>query len=657
MFCLPQEIAEKIKRAFASGKINPEKLSDLTSKQRRESLADIVGEENAKQVNLEFEKKLLLKNQERAMIEWASGITGLSKGAKEATLTKIRETYAEKKRRVYDPKETESFLNEIASDVYSKKYKTEVSLEEAQTITELAQEAKTAKEKLETDGTTGYGATKVALDNYVNSLKTEATKTTFGEVVGEFKESKARGALGLGKFSVNFIAENSRALKASWDNSLWGRQGIKVLFNPRYSKIWAKNFAKSFVDIYQVLKGGNKAGDAILDATKAEIYERQNFRNGRYTQGRKLDIGIGEEEFPTSAPAKIPILGRIFKASEVAYEAGAMRLRADVADAVYKLAEKAGRDLTDKVETGSINQLVNSMTGRGNFGGRGEAFQAGLNKAFFSIKFFKSNLDFLTLHAGSEFSPFARKQAAINLLTAVSTVGTLLTISNALDPDSVDFDPRSSNFGKIKIGDTRFDITGGMGSIVVLTSRILAQSTKSSTTGKITKLGEGFGAPTGMDVFWNFTENKFSPMFSVIKELIEQKTFQGDKPTFLSEVRNLTVPILIEQGFENAQNEKSANMLLTLLADGLGISANTYSIQTNWGQSDSKELTSFKEKVGDKKFKEANDKFNKLVNDWFSTFQNTDKYKNASNEDKQKLLASKKRELKLKVFRQYGFRP
>ena len=137
-FCLQLEEANKIKATIRSGKLSPEKMVAMTSQERRAFLAEIVGTENAKEVNLLFERKLLLKNQERAMYDWAAEITGLSKEQKEATREKIRETYAEKKRMVEDPAENEKFLNEIVADTYSKKFKTEITLDEAQTITELS---------------------------------------------------------------------------------------------------------------------------------------------------------------------------------------------------------------------------------------------------------------------------------------------------------------------------------------------------------------------------------------------------------------------------------------------------------------------------------------------------------------------------------------
>ena len=663
MFCLPFNEAKKIKEAIKSGYLNPDKLNSMTSQERRTFLESIVGKDYAKDVNLLFEKKLLLKNQERAMYDWARDITGLSKEQKEATITKIRQTYEEKKRRLEDPAENEKFLNEIISDVYSKKYKTDITLEEAEMITNLTSEVREAKAKMNEDFTWKskedaykFGAAKVAMNNYLGKLKAEAFVQTMidpRKVKGAYEKIKALAYDA--RVAVDFIAANSRAIVASVDNSLWGRQGIKVLYT--HLKIWAQDFVKSFSDIWTVLTKGTKAGDAIIDGVKADAFSRQNYLNGRYELGKKLDIGVVEEEFPTSLPARIPILGRLFRAAEVAYEAGAIRLRLDVADEIYNLAEQAGVDMTDKIEVGSINELVNSMTGRGRLG-RLEGAAPILNKAFFSVKFFKSNLDALTVHAFSgEFSSFARKQAAINLLKMVANTAIILLVASALgDDDTVDWDTRSANFGKIKIGNTRYDVTGGMSSLVILASRIIRQSTKSSTTGIITKFNEGYGSMTGMDALWQFTENKFSPLFSVIKELVEQETFEGEKPTLVNELKNLTVPMVIESAMDSAGKESLANTLLALIADGLGISANTYSYNKNWDIAPGKELTQFREKVGEDLFKEANELYNKLVNEEIEKLRTNEKYQKMTDEEKQNELTKRKNEVKDKVFKKYHFK-
>ena len=253
-------------------------------------------------------------------------------------------------------------------------------------------------------------------------------------------------------------------------------------------------------------------------------------------------------------------------------------------DKYIDIAQRSGVELSEQ-ELKSIGGLVNSLTGRANLG-RLEPVADVINNVFFSPRMLKSQFDTLGGHVvtGAGGSNFVRKQAAINLLKTISGTAAVLTIANAIAPDSVDFDPRSANFGKIRVGDTRFDVTGGAGSIAVLAARMATQSTKSSTSGKITPLNEKdksgkakFGATTGTDVVYNFFENKLSPVASVIKHLIEDQTFEGTKPTITSELKNLYAPLPITNAWETYKNPNAAPLLLTILADFVGIGANTYS--------------------------------------------------------------------------------
>jgi hypothetical protein len=607
MYCLPEPFVGKMKEAMKSGKIDPMKLNEMDSATRRKFLSEIIGEDHSQQVNLLFEKKLLLKNQEKAMYDWAKQITGLSKKDKEETALKIKKAFEEKQRRVYDPKEHEQFLNEITSDVYSKKYKTGVSLEEAQKITELTQDAKVTREKLDElakanpdKNNHGINADKVALDNYIGDLKIQANKRI---MINPLKEptigGKANAMLNNAKVSANFIAENSRAIKASLDNSLWGRQGARVLADPRFSKIWAEKFAESWINIEKTFRGGIgkgasgkdiflsrdavKVGEDLVNGTKAKLYGNKNYLNGRYDAnmpgggkpGTKLDIGTGEEPFPTSWPEKIPVLGRFFKGTNVAYEAGAMDLRATVADKYYSMLEKTGVNLTDNKIVGDINEVINGMTGRATFGGKAGKAEKAINNAFFSIKFFKSNLDYLTMpFRGSErISMPARKLAATNLLYTIATTATVLKIAKELNPEDNKniFNPTSSNFGKIKAGKMTVDTTHGAGGIVVAAARIIAQQS-TNNKGISTPLG-GYGKSDGMDILYDFTENKLSPVASVIKDIIKQKTFTGEKPTFLGETKNLTMPITLGN-IGQFSKEPAPMALIGLIADGLGFNTN-----------------------------------------------------------------------------------
>lgn len=602
-FCVPKHLVSKLKNAITDGTLHPDKLRTMDSAKRRELFAKYVDVETAKGLNLAFEQKLLLKNEELAMVSWARDALGLSKDQKAATLDKIQATYAEKKRRVFTPEEDEAFLNEITADVFSRKYKTDVSLEEAQIITELSRDVSNAREKMTDDFKWGnkseadrikygreFGAKQVLLDRYINGLKAEAEKST---LVNPLKEKGVYDKYAAVKtdtgLAVNFVLDNTRAIQASWDNSFWGRQGFKVMTNPKYADLWAKNFARSFIDAEQIMlagikkgeafKGaGIKKGEAIIDAVKADIYSRENYLNGRYEMGTKLAVGVKEEEFPTSLPQKIPLLGRLFSASETAYQAGAMRLRVDIADRLYEIAAKQGIDLNDKTQVGAINQLVNSLTGRGELP-TGESWNNALNKTFFSPKNVKSNLDFLLLQPfgfGRNVTKFTQKQAGLNLLSTLGSVGVVLGLANTLWPDSVELDSRSSDFGKIKIGNTRFDVTGGLGSYVVLLSRFITGETKSTTTGLVTKKGEKYGTGDKMDFFWDFAENKFSPALSLAKTLWLGTDFKGEPISRSDAVLQALLPIPASNAYETLKDPKAAPFLVALIADSLGFGTSTY---------------------------------------------------------------------------------
>lgn len=588
-FCLPKEYTDKFLGALRSGFLDPVKLAEMTSAERRAMFAAVVGERNAMQVNALFESKLLLKNFERGVVTWAKSVGGLNKQQ-----ARDLQTTLGKLERVFSPEEEAQFLADLAQ----KKLGVEVTVEEAAVIGELTKIANKAREEFEISGKSGYGAARVALEKYVNDLKLGEGVKREG-FVNPLEGDKLDALRQNIKATWNFLANNSRAIVSSLDNSFWFRQGFRALTDPRYTRVWAANFAKSWADIAKTI-GGNiskasakdllfnkdsaKVGDAIIDGVKAIAYESPNFNRyqakvGRGPSGTKLEIGVGEEPFPTSFPEKIPLVGRFFKGSQVAYEAGAMRLRMDLADKIYAWAERTGLDMTDNVQVGHLNEVINSMTGRGTFGKRVGSIEKGINAAFFSIKFFKSNLDYLINHPwGMKFGATKATQlAATNLLYTVAVTGVILKIAQSLNErDNKDiFNPTSPNFGKIKNGRMTFDLTHGAGGIVVAMARILTQQTTSGTTGETTALGEKYGSRTGDDVVWDFLANKFSPMFRVVREtVISNKTFEGEKPTLTNQATNLT-PITY-QNIYDFRKEDNAKRIIGLIADGLGISTSVY---------------------------------------------------------------------------------
>lgn len=545
-FCLTSDKADQFKNALVSGKINVEELIDASSSKRREVFKNFFGkDEIAKEVNALFESKLLLKNQKRGLVTWAKQVSGLKPEVRRDLMAKI-----ERMDKVLGSREEGKFLEDLAE----KRLGIEVTEKEAKRILELSNDVKKARELVDETSKDGsksryeYGLKFTMLRDYVIDLKLQKSSKALSYYLKNPQEA------------IFDMAGASKSMLSTLDNSFFGRQGKKVFYtNP--SK-WAKNYIKSWSDIGKELRGVDG-----MTPIKADIFSRQNALDGTYKR-MKLDIGIDREEaFPSTLPERIPIIGRFFKGAETAFNGGALRMRADLADLYLKQAKEAGADLSDKEVLEGIGNIVNSMTGRGNIG-KAEVLSKESNLLFFSVKFLKSNWD--TLAGGVKNIlkyPFkyktmtwAEKKSAKNLTKIIGSVATVLATAEMLNPGSVEFDPRSTKFARlpIKVSEDKtiyIDITGGMSSLATLAARVvptfhdgkLGFWTKNKKGEVISLISDKFGARTVMDVFNDFIQGKFSPPAALLRDIWKGKRFDGEKVTVGNAITGLTVPITPQQ--------------------------------------------------------------------------------------------------------------
>lgn len=545
-FCLPREFATKFINSIRDGSLDPVKMSQMTSEERRTLLGKVVGEADAREVNAMYESKLLLKDQQRGLVTWIKKVGNLTPDVKRDLIARV-----ERMDKILTASDEKAFLEDLAA----KKLGAEVTFEEAQKIYELSQNIGKTQDAMRAGGDRlEYGRARVALGNYVSDLVNKAQEKTLLE--------QAKDPVGM----ASELAGTAKGLKASLDDSAIFRQGWKTVFT--HSTDWLRNSILSFQDIARSL-----GGKAVKDEVQADIQSRAAFEQ---MKKGKLDIGTTEEAFPTHLAEKIPVIGKLYKASEAAYTGFVYRMRADLFEKYLKIAETAGVDITSTAELESIGKLVNALTGRGYLGEVGEKAASVTNNIFFSPRFLKSNFDFLTAHQMQKgVTPFVRKQAALNLVKVIAGTATILAIANALMPGSVETDPRSSNFGKIKVGNQVFDMSGGMSSLLVLAMRLVTLSTKSASTGKVTPLNAGtFGAQTGTDVLYSFAEGKLSPAAGIVRDLLKGQDFNYNKPTVLGEAENLLVPLPITNAVDLYQHGEGANPLIGTIADAFGISTN-----------------------------------------------------------------------------------
>lgn len=174
-FCLPIEETKKFIQALKDGVIDPGKLAQLSSEDRRAFFEKIVGADDAKEVNAQFESKLLLKNQQQGMINWAKKLSGISESAKTDLVSRI-----ERMDKVLSAADKQSFLQDAAS----KRLGTEVTFDEAQKITQFSKQLTDLK-KQGTDSFAGvsdeYLKAKNELTGYIDSLKPIGTGAAIGK--------------------------------------------------------------------------------------------------------------------------------------------------------------------------------------------------------------------------------------------------------------------------------------------------------------------------------------------------------------------------------------------------------------------------------------------------------------------------------------------
>jgi hypothetical protein len=569
-WCLTKDAQAKLMEALKNDG-DPQKMVDRGSEARLAWFSKVIGPENAREINALFESKMLLKSQVNGFKSFVKSLGGPKQ---------VQRDFISKVERL-DKALSESEVEQYLADYVSKKLGIEpLSEEQYKTITALLEKSQTLKEaydpKTETwtskEAKAKYGASRVVFEKYVAELKGgkytlgNIARQNVGEIKSAFSESISKGVLVSLEKTIRTISDNSIGLVATLDNSFLGRQGLHTLMT--HPTKWFPAAVRSFTDFAKTLKNTEAAQDALW----ADIYSSPNYLNGSYDKAKL--IPQTEEQYPSQLPEKIPGVGRVFKASEVAFSGSGIRMRTGLFDLLSDQAKKNGVVMND-IQIKDNGTLINSLTARGKL--PLESKSGVLQLIFWAPKMLKGNYDVLTGHtlgAGLK-TPFARKQAAINWIKIIGLSGLIMSIANAIKKGSAETDPTSSDFGTVKIGNTRIDYTGGARSLVTLAARIITGHYKSSTTGEIIEYGSGYGQTSRFDAFIQFLVGKETPPVSVITDFLKGKNFQGKPPTLKDEIYRAFTPISIKNTI-NLKDNYSADQMIGVITDILGLSSNSY---------------------------------------------------------------------------------
>lgn len=401
--------------------------------------------------------------------------------------------------------------------------------------------------------------------------------------IGDLPPNPRPGKLGEPESLLEGISGVPRALNSSFDMSFPFRQGRGLIHTKGWRSSWESS-VRSF------------GSQATYDGLMQSINERPNFkptvrislRGKRLYDGPSFAEQSGlaivnnltnrEEQIGSQMAEKIWGIGVGVKASNRAYNAFANKLRADVFDSLIEDATTNGLNPKGNlVLAKQIADYVNIASGRGKLGVFEPAAKI-LNNTLFSPKLMASRIQMISQLANPSLPWYVRKQYAKSV---ASTAGSWLTFNmlakmgGMASGENVEIstDPDNSDFGKPKVGNTRFDPGASFQQFLVLFHRFASQEKASSLTGKTSPLGVGFKSDTEGDLLLDFINNKLAPparLGSAWLGRSENKPFNT-----LDQVGKTLLPFGV-QGAIGVMRDDPSLLPITMPLDALGINSQTY---------------------------------------------------------------------------------
>jgi len=361
-----------------------------------------------------------------------------------------------------------------------------------------------------------------------------------------------------------------RSLLASFDMSAPLRQGVFFIGKP-------KSVAKAGYQMFRQAFSEKNYVQWLDDVKKTPEYKLMQDSGLYLADPRRVSGGLAarEERFMSQLAEKIPIIGQGIKAAERAYTSYLNKLRTDVFVNISNKFQKMGlspKENPDLYE--SLGAFVNNATGRGDLG-KFNGIAQQLNTLFFSPRLIASRFNMLNPVWYAKQHPLVRKEAIKSFAEFVGIGTTILTMAKMGGAD-VEVDPRSTDFGKIRVGNTRWDIWGGFQQWVRVFSQMALKARKTQK-GEIVELSKKkFPFETRFDVGLRFFRGKLAPVPSLALELFEGSKLFGEEIKPTQEVIENTIPLYLQDIGEAFEQLGPSTMISVGVPAFFGVGVQTY---------------------------------------------------------------------------------
>lgn len=324
------------------------------------------------------------------------------------------------------------------------------------------------------------------------------------------------------KLIVGEIGNLPRAIMTSFDVSAPLRQGAFIAFGHPVRAI------RDIGTMFRALVS-EKAAFAVDEAIRRDPMYQEARAAGLELTEHGQNFNAAEEAYRSRWGEKIPGV----KQSARAYTSFLNKLRFESYKAMARKLSLTGEPALAEAKV--IADYINAATGRGAAGSLTKT-AAAVNSVFFAPRFAISRLQLLTLQpiwgarAGYAGTAKARTLVAKEYARFLAGAAVVLAVGMAAG-GKVETDPRSTDFGKLRFGDTRVDPWAGMQQWTVFLTREIRGETKTAR-GEVKSLTSGkFGQPTRYELFTRFLRGKLQPMYSTAVDVGQGENIVGEPVT------------------------------------------------------------------------------------------------------------------------------
>lgn len=325
-----------------------------------------------------------------------------------------------------------------------------------------------------------------------------------------------------------------RSLMASFDVSAPFRQGLVA--GARHPVL----FFRAFRPMFQSLTS-EEAYQSLMQAIRDHKDYEQAVESGVAFTDLSKNLTQREEQFISHMAESIPFVhwsGR-------AYTGFLDKLRMDMFSHQLELIEKAGGNIEDRTVLRGIAKFVNSSTGRGDLG-RFNEWGPALNAAFFSPRLIASRINMLNPFWYASLPKYVRYQALRSAVQLGAAVSAGLGIASYFGPGSTQLDPRSADFLKYRIGDSRLDVLGGFQQYMRVAAQLYKGETLSTTTGAVSHTGTGPFDTTRLKILSRFAQSKLNPPVSYGIDYLAGTDFAGNPFEWKSALAGRLSPLMLQ---------------------------------------------------------------------------------------------------------------